>query len=353
MLLSWDHLLSYDSIVGVQREVALFVVVAICGVGALRVRRMRIAPGLWTALSVGAAARIVVAVLAQPFTPHDVARLFALVGREVLAGRDPALAIPGRRWNFLPVMPYLWAALLKTGLPWTIGMKIIPIGSDLVNIWLVGLLCKSDLSRPAVRLSYALNPLAIVIVSVHGQVEPTALMFLLAGMVLLARMNDLGAGLFFGLAIACKTWPVLVVIPVLAAMPKRALKPILGVVAIVGAFFVSSVVFLGSSPVALERKLTSYGSFVGFWGWAGSVASFGNRSVLGYDSSVSRLGTLLVALVVIATLVLFRDADPLRRAWTTPMACLAVTAGFGPQYLMWPAPFLTANEERQNPYLVR
>ena len=337
---------------GGEREIALVLVIAACAAGALVTPRLRWSPGLGTALLLAAAVRILVAVLAEPITPHDVAVHFHAIARQVLVGHDPALTTPGHEWNFLPLMPYLWAALLKTGLAWTTIMKVVPIASDLVNVWLVGILCPVASRRPVVRVAYALNPVVVLVVAVHGQVEPTALMFLLGGLVLVQRSADFAAGLLFGLAIATKTWPVLVVLPVLAGIPGRAWRAATMTLVVLAAFALSSIVILHSGSGALLKKLASYSSFTGYWGWAGTIVAFGHKRFMGYASPVDRWGTLLVVAAVIATLVLFRRASLLRRAWTTPMASLAVASGFGPQYLMWPVPFLTANEERQAAYLL-
>jgi hypothetical protein len=229
---------------------------------------------------------------------------------------------------------------------------VTPIASDLVNIWLVGLLSVDSTRRPVVRLAYALNPVAILVVAVHGQVEPTSIMFLLAGMVLLRRKADLSAGVLFGLAITTKTWPLLVVVPVLAVMPRRAWKPVVSAAVVVAAFFLSSVVLIHSAPRTLLKTLASYASHSGFWGWGGTIAAFGHKNSIGYATPITKVGTVFVVVAVIVALVLYRKANDVRRAWTTPAATLLVSGGFGVQYLMWPVPFMTANEEPQGAFLV-
>jgi hypothetical protein len=220
---------------------------------------------------------------------------------------------------------------------------------DVVNVWLVGLLAPvADAGRR--RLMYALHPLAIIVAAVHGQVEPIALAFVLAGLVFLRRGRDLPAGAAFGLAIAAKTWPVLVVVPVLLSVPRRAMRIALSTVCVVLIFFMSSVVFLSASPPQLARALMSYGSFVGFWGWAGYWLAFGHLKYFGYYSPARTPSTVLVIFALGAVLIAFRSSDVLRRAWTPLLATLSVAAGFGPQYLVWPVPFLTASDEPQFAY---
>jgi hypothetical protein len=327
----------------------LVAVVVACGVASLLVPTR---PGsgrlrLWHVLVLGGAIRVLVAILAQPITPPDVADYFGLIGREVIDGRDPAVSLPGPTWSFLPLMPYVWAAMQSFGMDWTTVMKVVPIASDLAVIWLIGLITTGARSSTA-RLLYALSPIAVLVVSVHGQVEPTSLAFAVGGIALLQRDRDLAAGVLFGLAIATKTWPALIVLPVLLPMGRRALRPAISAASVMAALALSSMLLLGTTAFDLAGELSSYTSFAGYWGWSGTIASFGRPDLaVGYDSDISSIGSALVALAVVATLVLYRRSDVLRRAWTTSVATLVVSAGFGPQYLLWPVPFLIANDERR------
>jgi hypothetical protein len=304
---------------------------------------------LWWTLAVALGVRIVVAFLARPITPLDVAMVFENVGLEVLAGRDPTLSLAYHQWNFLPLMPFVYAGLTKTGLAWVDAVKVLPIAADVASVYLIGLLAPAGMAATR-RLVYALHPVVLLTTSLHGQVEPIALALLLGGMVLFKRHRDLAAGTAFGFAITAKTWPVLVVLPIIWRHPRRLLKVGIPIAIVGAAFYASSVLFLGSNPVDLAKALTSYGSFAGFWGWAGSLHAFGDLRVFAYDSWVSTPGSILVLLSVAAAMVLFRNASMLRRAWTTPMASLVLSAGLGPQYLAWPVPMLTANGERQFAY---
>jgi hypothetical protein len=304
---------------------------------------------LWTTLAIALGIRVVVAVLSRPLTPLDVADTFHTVGLEIVAGRDPTLSLAYHQWNFLPLMPFLFAALSKVDLAWVDAIKVPAIAADVGCVWLVGTLAPPALAAGR-RLVYALHPVALLTTAFHGQVEPFALLFLLAGMVLYQRNRDLAAGAVFGIAITAKTWPLLVVLPIVWRQPRRILKLAIPAVVIAAAFFASSVVFLGSSPTDLASALSSYGSFAGFWGWAGMLRSFGDTSIFGYDTWVSLPGMALVVASVVISMYVFRHASMLRRAWVTPMASLAVSAAVGPQYLVWPVPMMTANGERQFAY---
>lgn len=250
------------------------------------------------------------------------------------------------------MMPYIWAALRLTRLPWVDVVKAPMIICDVINVWLVGVLAGGPCG-PTRRLLYAVSPVAIIVTSLHGQVEPASLSLLLGGLVLLRQRHCVAAGTLFGFAIATKTWPILVVAAILLGLPRRhAGEVALSAIVVLSLFFLSSVVLLSSPALTLVRALVSYSSFAGFWGWSGTLSSFGHASLYGYDSPAAGPGTVLVAIAVIAVLVAFRDASSLSRAWTALMALLTVTPGLGPQYLIWPLPMAIAAGEATSFYSV-
>ncbi len=324
----------------------LFALIIAAGICAFMAERRGWCLSLPGALLLALSARIATAILARPETPFDVARTFLVVATEISELRDPTLSLSGHQWNFLPPMAYLFWAISKIDLPWVDVVKAFPILCDVLNVWLVGILSPVAFSARR-RIVYALHPIALITTAVHGQIEPIALTMLLAGVIFYRRNKDMSAGFAFGFAIATKTWPILAIIPVVLRSPKRLLSIALAGGFVVGLFFLSSVVLLGSSASALAKALASYGSFAGLWGWAGTLHNFGYTSIWGYDTFVSRPGTLLVIAALLVSLAVFRNASILRQTWTALTAALVVTAGFGPQYLMWPIPMLTADGENQ------
>lgn len=331
---------------------ALVVVLIACAVAVLVIAYWRWSLDLVPTLVLALVIRVVVAYLARPITPFDVTFWFQAAGHEIAQGRDPTLSLPAHNWNFLPMMPYIWDGLQHIGLPWVDVVKIPVILCDVTNVWLVGIL-SGKASAGRTRLLYALSPIAIIVTSYHGQVDPISLTLLLAGIVLIRQQRDIAAGLLFGFAIASKTWPVLIIAAVLIGLPRsRSYRIVPPIVAVLACFFLSSVVFLASPPLKLARALVSYTSFVSTWGWAGTLLSFGHPSIRGYDSSAALPGTILIAIAVILVVAVFRRSTDLVRAWTAPMAMLMVTAGFGPQYLLWPLPTAIAAGEATSFYTV-
>ncbi|WP_345632483.1 glycosyltransferase 87 family protein [Rugosimonospora acidiphila] len=322
---------------------------------------------LWAALLIALGARAVVAVLASGYTPQDVAECFRDAGNLVLAGRDPMTQLPRYEWNFLPVMPYVFAGEVRSGLPWPLAAKVAPIAADLVTTALLSRFRPAPTAggggwsrsaqrggggwprfprtpgAPGAPLLYALCPLAILISAVHGQVEPVALA-MGTWALLLARRGAAGrTGLLAGLAIATKTWPVLLVLGMLRDTPVSRWWRLLASLAVAPLAALLTVrLFLHDSMRAALGVLVSYRSMFGWWGWSGMLHLLGLAGT-GYTgpgvAEFQRVGTVIV-IAAMGAVLLARWADGVALTAAVLLAFLAVTAGFGPQYLVWPVPCL-------------
>ena len=290
---------------------------------------------------VGAALRVAFALMTSTrYTPKDVAVYFKATGELILHGRDPLMVLPGREWNFLELMPYVHALELKSGLPWVFAVKIAPIAADLVLVWMVSRLAPSDGRTRA--LQYAVNPLSLLVVSLHGQVEPVALALAVGGILLLKKERPVLAGLLFGAAIAAKTWPVVILLGVLPLRrPGRMAQILVGSAIVPAACLASGVLFLGTNAVQAVHKIVSYSGFVYNWTWSGTWVVLGHPGA-GYNSPISRVATVLIVAGVGVTLWLLRRHPPEVRALGTLCAILLCTAGFGTQYLFWIVPLTFA-----------
>ena len=325
------------------------IVVIVVTLAFLAVAVTSYAPPLWASLGAAALTRIVFAAMtSKHFTPGDVRNYFHSTGQLVLDGKDPLQHLPGRQWNFLEVMPYIHALEIKTGLSWVNAVKIAPIAADLVVVWLVCVIAgwSANATPRTARsraLLYALNPLSLFIVSLHGQVEPVALALALGGLVLARREYWLLAGVLVGAAIATKTWPLLIGVAIAPwSRPKQIAKFVAGGVVVPVVMLVSGVLFLDTSPVHDLKHIATYSSYVSLWGWSGVLAMLGYHNVVGYTSRLGHLGSALTALGAVAALVVFRSRPLEQRALVALSAVLIVTAGFGPQYLLWVAPLTLA-----------
>ena len=299
------------------------------------------------AVGVAVVLRVAFAALtSRPYTPTDVQKYFHLTANLVLNGQDPVQDLAGRQWNFLELMPFVHVAELKTGLPWVYAVKIVPIIADCVTVWIISRLATSDARNRA--LQYAVNPLSLLVVSLHGQVEPIALALALGGILMLRARRPFPAGVLLGAAVAAKTWPVLILVAVLPLRDiRRAGRIVLGAAVVPVICLLVGMAVLDTKPFTALGKIVSYSSFVEDWTWSGTLIALGHHhSWIGYNSPVSLVTSLFMLTSVVIVLVLLRNRPPQIRVMAALAAVLIVTSGFGVQYLLWPLPLVVAISQR-------
>jgi hypothetical protein len=316
-------------------------------VASIVVYRRRTAPPWWVSVVTAAVVRLVVVVIARGHTPTDVGHVFAWVARLTLAHQDALTKLPRHFWNFVPLMAYVLAGEWRTSIPWELAVKIVPVLADLATVVFVGLLVRDSSMRARnVQLLYALSPIAVFVTAHHGQVEPVAAMLGVVALCLAQRANATGAGVFLGLAVACKTWPVVFAPGVLRELPRRRWPVTLAIASAIVALLFSTVSWvLHDSLRTAAHIIASYRSYVGTYGWSGLLHLHGSAGA-GYNGpnidSYQVVGTVLTLVTVVALLVLFRHLDGVQLTAVLLLGVLAVAAGFGGQYLLWPVAALLA-----------
>ncbi|TQS28638.1 hypothetical protein [Microbispora sp. KK1-11] len=356
-------------------------------------------PSLAVTLTLGIAVRVLIMVLSARDTqwqPVDYVNSFQPAGVAILDHRDPVLESNGG-WHFLPTIPYMYGLLLWLGIPWEYAGRIVTVVADVVLIPLVGKLAGARTEKLR-AFQYACNPLAILVASVHGQVEPVSLVFGVAAYVVArgpgewrrpeplpwARMRlanrDLPlpwispgeivrrivhpsqedraatgravwAGLLMGLALCAKSWPVILVPALLMFLPGLRSR----LVSLV-ATGVSPVFFLLTLPIGgwtewrqLPEVLNTIGlrpsdvrPITGDWGWT-ALVSGGNWNL---DPLPARIGQYLIYAAIVACLVWWRKADPVDVTIAILLSFMIFTPRLGAQYLLWFMPFLVARPTR-------
>jgi hypothetical protein len=331
---------------GLMSATITALVLVACACASVLALRRRWSPPLMVSLGIGLALRLLVVYLAYGHTPIDVAVIFRHVGHDVLRREDPLAKLPRYQWNFLPFSAYLLAAEFKTGLPWQVAVKLLPVACDVATIGLVGFFARPPAQDNA-RFLYALNPLALLVSAWHGQIEPIAIMLGLSALLLARRQHALWAGIVLGFAVASKTWPLLFVPGVFRDIPRgRWWQTALGAVAVLAALLVSSPLLLHASVRHDVATILGYRSILGSWGWTG-ILRYLHLAGAGYAGphvdALQHLGTLITVVTLVAVVFVFRRCSGPDLTVAVLLAFLAVTAGFGPQYLLWPAALLCAS----------
>jgi hypothetical protein len=347
-------------------------------------------PSLAVTLTVGIAVRVLIMVWAawSDWQPVDYVNSFRPAGEAILNREDPVLGSKGG-WHFLPTIPYVYGLLLWLGIPWDYAGRLVTVVADIVLIPLVGKLAGGP--RASLRaFQYALNPLALLVASIHGQVEPVALVFGVAAFVVARgpgdphrpglRMgvrdivervrHDLAAygaggairrvvlprpgdgpmmrraalaGLLMGLALCAKSWPIWLIPGLLLLLPAvRARALALLATGLVPIFFLVTLpIFAGTrwdqipEVIAVIRHIRP---IIGEWGWT-AVAVGGHWTL---DDTLAKIGTYLIYATLLLVAFLWRRADPVDLTTALLLAFMVVTPRLGAQYLLWFMPFLAA-----------
>ncbi|GAA4509769.1 MULTISPECIES: hypothetical protein [Nonomuraea] len=352
-------------------------------------------PPLWAALAVGVVVRVVLMFFAagDAHQPVDFVNSFKPAGEAVLNGQDPVLASKGG-WHFLPTIPYVYGILLWLGIPWEWSGRIVTVVADIVLIPLVAKLAGGP--KASLRaFQYALNPLALMVACLHGQVEPVALVFGVAAFVV-ARgpgaptprmdviavtrraladhgwsglpgwaLRTLGqalrpgpgdraglkrgayAGLLMGLALCAKSWPIWLVPGMVLLLPQlRSRIVALFCTGAVPLFFLVTLpVFAGTSISQIPQVIDTIRAIrpiVGEWGWTPHFT--GGDWALRAD--LATFGTYLIYACVVAAIIIWWRADPIDMTLAILLIFMVVTPRLGAQYLLWFMPFLVARPTR-------
>src|SRR5690606_18571953 len=339
-------------------------------------------PPLWAALAAGVVVRVVLMFFAagDSHQPVDFVNSFKPAGEAVLNGQDPVLASNGG-WHFLPTIPYVYGILLWLGIPWEWTGRIVTVASDIVLIPLVAKLAGGP--KASLRaFQYALNPLALMVACLHGQVEPVALVFGVAAFVVArspatpARMDvratvgqavaehgwsglprwglrTLGqslrpgpgdraelrrsawAGVLMGLALCAKSWPIWLVPGMLLLLPRLRYRitALFCTGAVPVFFLVTLPIFAGTSIQQIPEVIDTIRAIrpiVGEWGWTPHFT--GGDWALRDD--LATFGTYLIYACVVAAIFLWWRADPIDMTLAILLIFMVVTPRLGAQYLL-------------------
>ncbi|MBN6056230.1 hypothetical protein JYK22_30165, partial [Nonomuraea sp. RK-328] len=358
-------------------------------------------PPIIVAVVVGVAVRVLLLFTAahDSWQPVDFVESFKPAGEAVLNGQDPVLASEGG-WHFLPTIPYVYGILLWFGIPWEYAGRLVTVVADIALIPLVAKLAGGP--KASLRaLQYALNPLALLVACIHGQVEPVALVFGVAAFVvargsgplerpgiatdvvakvragvtaygvrssiprvigrggmlhraLLPGPDDRAdlkrgalAGVLMGLALCAKSWPIWLIPGMLLLLPNlRSRVAALFTTGLLPLFFLVTLpVFAGTSldqiPAVIDT-IRDIRPIVGEYGWTPWFT--GGDWALRPD--LATFGTNLIYACVIGVIFLWRRADPIDMTTAILLIFMVVTPRLGAQYLLWFMPFLIARPTR-------
>ncbi|MBI3538602.1 MAG: hypothetical protein HY070_13725 [Chloroflexi bacterium] len=305
-------------------------------------------------------ARLLAAVLWGKGDPYDI-ESWGMLARAVIEQKnayvDPIFVGVPPRLPWLPFQIYFFALAeifaRSFDLPFVTVVKIIPILAD-VGITALVFYGARALTRDNSRawhlgLLYALNPLSILDVSIHGQFDSIPLLCALAAWFVFQfnaprRFNATLTGLLLGIGILDKTWPVILLplflIKATTWRSRTAIALFAGGVPFVGTFIYALIV--NGNVFQILSVAASYQSIAGTWGWTQLIG-------LNWASLAPTEATVFGKLLALGALGIYyayfaRKLDLMRGMLSAVLLLFAVAPGLNIYYLMWLVPFaLLAN----------
>ena len=192
---------------------------------------------------------------------------------------------------------------------------------------------------------YALSPVAIAITAVHGQFDAIPLLCLLLCLYWLtfkadARRDIALAGVFLGMGILDKTWPLLFALPLVAMLPWRRWPIFAGAAALPSLAGIG--LYLAIFPHALAgmvERVAGYHSLPATFGFTAALALVTGEHGALYVAA-DRFGFVLtmLAIGVVGLLMARWKQAPELALLASMVTFFALSAGFGIQYLVWLVP---------------
>jgi hypothetical protein len=309
-------------------------------------------------LLIAAIARLVPALWLPVGAGYDI-ESFRLVTDALLSGNEVYTSVLGRH-PYLPLQMYVMGGMAwlsnATGLPYVAAIKLPAVAADVALTWLIYRSLTGMGRRPATAatfaLLYALNPVSVLVTSYHGQFEAVTLLLMVTSWSFwrFGRRGHASA-VALGFAILNKTWPV-IMLPVMWLRLRDTRSRLLYALLALGIPLAGIALYLlvfQADPMPMLRRALTHRGVPGYWGVGSVLAPLGESVPMAqslFDGLSAARNVILVAGIGLA-LWWTRRQSTLDALLTVILTLLAVTVGFGIQWLVWPIPFaLLALEER-------
>lgn len=241
--------------------------------------------------------------------------------------------------HFLEVMGWLSRA---TGLPFPFWLRLPSILADFGSVFLVWKILKIENPPsshfPMTLYLMALSPISLMVSGFHGSIDAVLIFFVLLSLYYLGVKKNLAlAGAALGMSLNFKL-VALMFVPVIWFYLKEGRERLHYFAATAAVFTICSMPFILQDPLIIGRRLLSYGSTYGHWG----VSRMLESNLYAYVSYFLIGKYIALAFIVWTAAWLNRcTAMPVfHRFGLTAFLFLAVTPGFGVQYLAWLVPWV-------------
>lgn len=242
---------------------------------------------------------------------------------------------------------HAWESLANaTQLPLQFWIRFSCALADVASLMLLGgILRHTDAERVLERLCFvAICPASILISGFHGNTDPIMMTFVLASIYFLeSRRLPWAAGVSLGMALNFKLAALMFTPALLLYTPGIRRKFTLGGAAGV-TFLAGSIPYLAQEPRLILTRIMEYKSQFGPWGIGRLCASLVHDGGLGVVCDAYSTQGRVVVMLLITTAAIWaalRKNKPslLLQCGLAAFIFLALTPGFGVQYLAWLIPF--------------
>jgi hypothetical protein len=302
-------------------------------------------------------ARLVPHLLVSAGTNFDI-QSFNILGNLFINGEDiySSPLVEGRH-PYLPLMIY-WIGLaqkisLSIGQPYELVYRLLPIAADVGICLLLFKLIKSSNIDVAFRcaLLFAINPVSVFVSAYQGQFDSVIILFMLMA-VSSVSYSAWKTGIWMGLAILAKSWPVLALPSILTgfhSLQKKIL--VLFLVLLIPSIGVVLYAFIFKSDIqVILSNALSYNRGLGVWGY-----TYFLRLVWILKPELEFIFSWIVENGRFFTLfglgiVWFwraRHETPAAGILTILVSFLALTHAFAIQYLVWLIPFAIIDDNNR------
>jgi hypothetical protein len=282
---------------------------------------------------------------------------YQIVGDLMLQGKDVYTSSETeKRHPYLPFQMY-WLATARTiaatgQMPFAKTVKVEPILADVaIALTLFASLLRSSQQNTSAGLRtaflggmlYALNPIPIFVAAYHGQFDPVPALFILWSFFSLNSYPWL-SGIWLGLGILSKSWPVLALPSLFAGISDRRKRIsfliLTGVIPLAGVLLYASI--FETNLVSILNRTTGYNWGIGVWGYTifFKLLSYFRPTTMGvFNWLVTFARLLTLAGLGLVWWFRARKESPQDGFLTILVTFFAITHAFSIQYLMWLIPF--------------
>ena len=297
--------------------------------------------------------RLVFIYIFRNVTNYDL-QSYLQVGELTLKGINIYPKIANLHHPYLPFFLYVEAMAYWLGRSKIIIITIIKIINVIFDLGILNLVYRLSRKNLKTTFLYAINPVTILITTLHGQFDVIPVFFILLSIYLLNKKKELTAVLSFSFAILTKTWPVLFLIPILRELhtchsrgggnsgtldpllqgddklKKRKLLLLITLFPVL--FTILYCIFFKTNPIDIGKTLISY---QGLWGIWGIWDLLGKQRIL-----IQKLSTLIFLTSFFSYSWFNKNKNLLKNFLNLLLFFFIFTTNFSIQYFVWIIPFL-------------